>query len=221
MPPHQKRLLIIDANELTRLGIIAALGECPELEIVGDCGTMEEAVTRFEAERPDLIVMDVMLPGCDGLSLCQRVRESGASTKLFLVSSCADHECLLKAFSFGVEGYVLKEISRDELVHSVRQVLTGKTVMAPQVAEQVVEHLREGGRQQQRHRIETLSTQERRVLELVAKGMSNRQVAEMLELSEKTVKNYFSSVLSKLSANRRTEAAAMYWEYQNRLASAG
>jgi len=221
MTPKKQRLLIIDANDLTRLGIIAALEKSPQLEVIGDFADKNDALEFLHREQPDMVIMDVMLPDCGGIELCQTIRDSKPSTKLFLISSCTDQECLLKAFSFGVEGYVFKEVTQEELVSSVLQVLSGKTVMAPAVAEQVVEHLREGGKQQQRHRIEALSTQERRVLELVAKGMSNRQVADALKLSEKTIKNYFSSVLSKLSANRRTEAAAMFWEYQNRMVSAG
>lgn len=212
------RLLIIESNELTRIGMCAVLSEEPELDIVGDTGDVDEALTLFESVKPELVLMDLMMPDCRGMELCRRMRENNESVKLFLISDCCDHQCLVDAFMLGVEGYVVKDIGKDELVSSIKQVLEGKTVMAPEVAEHVVEHLRDGGASgQPQHRIDTLSTQERRVLELVARGKSNRQVAEELQLSEKTVKNYFSSVLSKLSANRRTEAAVMYWEYQKTL----
>ncbi|WP_269536997.1 LuxR C-terminal-related transcriptional regulator [Cerasicoccus fimbriatus] len=212
-----KKILIIEGVELTRIGLRTLILEKTEHEIVGEVGSADEAKALYDQTSPDLVIMDTMLPDCSGLSICRYIKESAKPAKLFLISSCPDRQCMIEAFSLGIEGYVLKDISSSELIDSLIQVLAGKPVLAPEIAECVVEHMRSGkGSGQHAHEIDSLSVQERRVLELVAKGMSNRQVADQLGLSEKTVKNYFSSVLSKLNANRRTEAAAMFWDYQQK-----
>lgn len=208
------RLLLIEPNELTRIGLRTVINQCPGFEIVAEAEDQESALAAASKHSPDLIVIDITLPDCSGLEICRAVREAPNPPKLLLISSCGDHQCMIEAFSIGVEGYLLKDTHADELVRTLKDIMAGKTVLAPMVAEQVVEHMRAGNPRNRNHQIDALSMQERRVLELVAKGKSNRQVADELHLSEKTVKNYFSSVLSKLSANRRTEAAAMFWEYQ-------
>lgn len=221
MSVYPAKLLIVDKNELTRIGICAVLAQYDDLEVVGDAGDSETALALVQAHKPDLVLLDLMLPDCGGLGLCRDIRKVCQSAKIFVVSDCDDQQCMIQAFSFGVEGYLQKNVSQHELMDAIRRVLGGKAVIAPSIAEIVVEHLRDGGRSQSRHSVDLLSSQERRVLELVSKGMSNRQVADELKLSEKTVKNYFSSVLNKLSANRRTEAAAIYWEYQQNLQAVG
>ncbi|GHB89908.1 response regulator [Cerasicoccus arenae] len=213
------RLLIIEETELTRIGMRSLINQYPEFSIVGEAVDKKSAFDLYDKLQPDLVLMDMMHPDCSGLDICRHIRKSDKPAKLFLISSCCDHDSMIEAFSLGVEGYLLKDTCCSDLIQAMRDVVEGKTVMAPAVAEQVVEHMRSGSPQQQTHLIDSLSTQERRVLELVAKGLSNRQVAEELGLSEKTIKNYFSSVLGKLSANRRTEAAAMYWEYQKETAT--
>ncbi|WP_309386309.1 response regulator transcription factor [Cerasicoccus frondis] len=217
MSPTQ--ILIIEGVELTRIGLRTLITERTDYEIVGEVGDIDAAQSLYDQLTPDIVLMDAMLPDRSGLEFCRYVRDSAKPAKLFVISSSTDRHSLIEAFSLGVEGFVLKDISGDELIQSLKQVLAGKPVLAPEIAECVVEHMRAGGGRgsgQHAHEIDSLSVQERRVLELVARGMSNRQVADKLNLSEKTVKNYFSSVLSKLNANRRTEAAAMFWDYQQK-----
>ncbi|WP_309399035.1 response regulator transcription factor [Cerasicoccus maritimus] len=213
------RILIVEGVELTRIGLRTLLTERTDYEIVAETGDPDEAQSLYNETKPDLVIMDSMLPDCRGLEFCRNVKAAEHPAKLFLISSCTDRGCLIDTFSLGVEGFVLKDVTSEDLLLSLSQVVAGKSVLAPEIAECVVEHMRSGsgkGSGQHAHEIESLSVQERRVLELVARGKSNRQVADQLGLSEKTVKNYFSSVLSKLNANRRTEAAAMFWDYQQK-----
>ncbi|AKH83546.1 LuxR family transcriptional regulator [Streptomyces sp. CNQ-509] len=180
----------------------------PDIEVVGEAGTAADALVRIPAVRPDVAVLDVRLPDGSGVEVCREIRSRDESIKCLMLTSFADDEALFDAIMAGASGYVLKAIRGNELLTAVRDVAAGKSLLDPVATARVLERLRAGGRGREDERLAGLTDQERRILDLIGEGLTNRAIGERLHLAEKTIKNYVSSLLSKLNMERRSQAAA-------------
>lgn len=178
-----------------------------DIEVVGEAGTVAEAAARVMATRPDVAVLDVRLPDGSGVEVCRDIRSRDESVRCLMLTSFADDEALFDAIMAGASGYVLKDIRGAELLSAVRGVAAGKSLLDPAATARVLERLRDGGAKPD-DRLARLTDQERRILELIGEGMTNRAIGERLNLAEKTIKNYVSSLLAKLGMQRRSQAAA-------------
>jgi two-component system response regulator DevR len=201
------KVYLLDDHEVVREGIRALLESKPEFDVVGESGLAEEARRRIPALRPDVAVLDARLPDGSGIDVCRDVRSVDPSIKALILTSHNDDEALFTSIMAGAAGYILKEVGGGALVDAVRRVAAGQSLLDPAVTERVLERLRKGDEQPEELR--RLSEQELSVLKLIAEGMTNRQIGEQLHLAEKTVKNYVSSMLSKLGLERRTQAAVL------------
>jgi len=200
------RVFLLDDHEIVRRGLADLIGLEADLEIVGEAGSAAEALVRIPATRPDVAVLDVRLPDGSGVEVCREVRDTMPDTRCLMLTSYADDEALFNAIMAGASGYVLKEIRGNDLVDAIRQVAAGRSLLDPLATQRVMERLRTGGEQDER--LHALTDQERRILELIGEGLTNRQIGERMHLAEKTVKNYVSSLLAKMGMERRTQAAA-------------
>lgn len=201
----QITVFLLDDHEIVRRGVADLLNTEDDIRVIGDAATQEQAVGRIHALDPDVAILDVRLQEGNGIEACREVRSLHPRTACLILTSFADDEALFQAIMAGAAGYVLKQIRSSELVDAVRRVAAGQSLLDPVVTARVLERIRAGPRQDER--IARLSPQELQVLELLAEGLTNRQIAERLYLAEKTIKNYVTSVLSKLGMARRTEAA--------------
>ena len=201
------RIFLLDDHEVVRRGIAELLGAEPDMEVVGEAGSAEDALSRIRAAKPDVAVLDVRLPDGSGVEVCREVRSAQPETRCLMLTSYADDEALFDAIMAGASGYVLKDIRGNDLVQAIRAVAGGTSLLDPVATARVMERLRspQGSGDS---RLESLTEQERRILDLIGEGMTNRQIGERLFLAEKTVKNYVSSLLAKLGMERRTQAAA-------------
>jgi DNA-binding NarL/FixJ family response regulator len=197
-------VFLLDDHEVVRRGLRDLL-EADGIEVVGEAGTAEQAYGRIHALDPDVAVLDVRLPDGDGVTVCREVRSKHPRTACLMLTSYSDDEALFEAIMAGASGYVLKQIRGNDLVTAVRQVAAGQSLLDPSVTAKVLERLRRGPETDER--LARLTDQERRILELMAEGLTNRAIGERLHLAEKTVKNYVTSVLAKMGMARRTEAA--------------
>lgn len=179
-----------------------------DIEVVGEAGTAAEALVRIPATRPDVAVLDVRLPDGSGVEVCREIRSRDRSVRCLMLTSYADDEALFDAIMAGASGYVLKAIRGGELLSAVRDVADGKSLLDPAATARVLERLRDGGGARGDERLARLTDQERRILDLIGEGLTNRQIGEQLHLAEKTIKNYVSSLLAKLGMQRRSQAAA-------------
>ena len=200
------RVFVVDDHEVVRRGLIDLLDAVDDIEIAGEAGTVEDAVGRIPGSRVDVAVLDVRLPDGSGVEVCRDVRSSMPEVHCLMLTSYADDEALFDAIMAGASGYVLKEIRGNDLIDAIRQVASGKSLLDPMATQRVLERLRNGEKHDAR--LDALSDQEKRILELIGEGMTNRQIGEQMHLAEKTVKNYVSSLLAKLGMERRTQAAA-------------
>ncbi len=200
-------VFLLDDHELVRRGVrdlLESEGE-GELEVIGEAGTAAEAVGRIHALDPDVAVLDVRLPDGNGVEVCREIRSLHPRTACLMLTSFADDEALFQAIMAGAAGFVLKQVRGNDLVEAIRRVAAGQSLLDPAVTARVLERLRGGGEQDER--LARLTEQERRILELMAEGLTNRGIGERLHLAEKTVKNYVTNVLAKMGMTRRTEAA--------------
>ncbi|WP_042407296.1 response regulator [Streptacidiphilus carbonis] len=200
------RVFLLDDHEVVRRGVHELLSLEDDIEIVGEAGTAAEALNRIPATRPDVAVLDVRLPDGSGVEVCREIRSRQPEIKCLMLTSFSDDEALFDAIMAGAAGYVLKAIRGTDLLSAVRDVAAGKSLLDPVATGQVLARLREGS--QEDERLSGLTKQERRILDLIGEGMTNRQIGNELHLAEKTVKNYVSSLLAKLGMERRTQAAA-------------
>lgn len=200
------RVFLMDDHEVVRRGLADLLGMESDMEVVGEAGSKADALHRIPAARPDVAVLDVRLPDGSGVEVCRDIRSQMPEVRCLMLTSYADDEALFDAIMAGASGYVLKEIRGNDLVDAIRQVASGKSLLDPVATQRVLDRLRKG--EQHDSRLDGLSDQERRILELIGEGMTNRQIGESMHLAEKTVKNYVSSLLAKLGMERRTQAAA-------------
>jgi DNA-binding NarL/FixJ family response regulator len=209
------RVFLLDDHEVVRRGLAMLLGDEPDIEVVGEAGTAAQALARIPALRPDVAVLDVRLPDGDGVSVCRDVRSTmDTPPACLMLTSYSDDEALFEAIMAGAAGYLLKQVTGTDLVGAVRRLAAGESLLDPKVTAKVLQRLRQGPEQED-PRYAALSEQERKILALIAEGMTNRQIAEQMYLAEKTVKNYVSGLLRKLGMERRTEAA-VYATQRNR-----
>ncbi|WP_105975461.1 response regulator [Streptomyces geranii] len=210
MPEEGKiTVFLLDDHEVVRRGVHELLSVEDDIEVVGEAGTAEEALARIPATRPDVAVLDVRLPDGSGVEVCREIRSRDASVKCLMLTSFADDEALFDAIMAGASGYVLKAIRGHELLTAVRDVAAGKSLLDPVATARVLERLRDGGNPPRGdERLANLTKQERRILDLIGEGLTNREIGERLHLAEKTIKNYVSGLLSKLGMQRRAQAAA-------------
>jgi len=198
-------VFVLDDHELVRRGLRDLLEAEGDLVVVGEAATAAEAVGRIHALDPDVAVLDVRLPDGNGVEVCRELRSLHPRTACLMLTSFADDEALFQAIMAGAAGFVLKQVKGNDLVDAVRRVSSGQSLLDPAVTARVLERLRRGPDQDER--LARLTDQERRILELMAEGLTNRGIGERLHLAEKTVKNYVTNVLSKMGMTRRTEAA--------------
>lgn len=207
------RVFVLDDHEVVRRGLRDLLEAEPDIEVVGEAGTAAEGVGRILATDPDVAVVDVRLPDGDGITVCREVRSRRPGLRVLILTSVDDDEALFDAIIAGADGYVLKQIRGNELVADIRRVAAGQSLLDPAITGAVFARLRDHpGRHRQRDL--PVTDQERRILELLADGLTNRQIGEELFLTEKTVKNYVSNLLHKLGLQRRAEAAVLMARHQ-------
>ncbi|MEU3457160.1 response regulator transcription factor [Micromonospora sp. NPDC006766] len=201
------RVFLLDDHEVVRRGLADLLTSSGDIEVVGESGSAPEAARRIPALRPDVAILDARLPDGNGIDVCRDVRAVDSSIKGLILTSYEDDEALFAAIMAGAAGYVLKQIRGTDLVDAVRRVAAGQSLLDPAITTRVLERIRSGV--EQPRELKSLTEQERRILEYVAEGLTNREIAGKMFLAEKTVKNYVSSVLAKLGLERRTQAAVL------------
>ena len=201
------RVFLLDDHEVVRRGVRELLEGASggEIQVAGEAGTADEALRRLPAVGPDVAILDVRLPDGNGVEVCREIRSRQPEIQCLMLTSFADDEALFDAIMAGAAGYVLKQVRGSDLVDSVRRVASGQSLLDPTVTATVLDRLRRGSDDNQE--VAHLTDQERRILDLLAEGLTNRQIGERLYLAEKTVKNYVSNLLTKLGMHRRTEAA--------------
>ena len=206
-PPTDARIrvFLLDDHEIVRRGLKELLESEGDIEVVGESGLAQEAARRIPALRPDVAVLDGRLPDGSGIDVCREIRSRNPEIAALILTSYDDDEALFSAIMAGAAGYVLKQVKGTDFVDAVRRVAAGQSLLAPEVTAQVLERLRKGPEEDAR--LSRLTEQERKILDLIAEGLTNRQIAERMFLAEKTVKNYVSNLLAKLGMERRTEAA--------------
>ncbi|WP_091611911.1 response regulator [Micromonospora mirobrigensis] len=201
------RVFLLDDHEVVRRGLADLLTSSGDIEVVGESGSAQEAARRIPALRPDVAILDARLPDGNGIDVCRDIRAVDSSIKGLILTSYEDDEALFAAIMAGAAGYVLKQIRGTDLVDAVHRVAAGQSLLDPAITTRVLERIRSGV--EQPRELKTLTEQERRILEYVAEGLTNREIAGKMFLAEKTVKNYVSSVLAKLGLERRTQAAVL------------
>ena len=202
------RVMLVDDHEVVRNGIRALLQATDDIVVTAEAGSVREAIDEAERSRPDVVVMDVRLIDGSGIEATREIRARRPQTQILMLTSFADDEALFASIMAGAAGYVLKQIRSGELVRAIRAVGQGQSLLDPAVTKNVLDRLRKGKHLMKDEKLARLSPQEERILTAVANGRTNREIGEELHLAEKTVKNYVSSILSKLEVARRAEAAA-------------
>jgi two-component system response regulator DevR len=201
------RVYLLDDHEVVRHGLRDLLEREGDIEVVGESGSAVDAEHRIPALRPDVAVLDARLPDGSGIDVCREVRSVDPAIQALILTSFEDDEALFAAIMAGAAGYVLKQIRGTDLVDAVRRVASGQSLLDPAVTQRVLDRIRRGP--EQPDELRGLTEQERRILALVAEGLTNREIAQRMFLSEKTIKNYVSSLLAKLGMERRTQAAVL------------
>jgi DNA-binding NarL/FixJ family response regulator len=199
-------VFLLDDHEIVRRGVKDLLETEPDIVVIGEAGTAESALARIPALKPDVAVLDVRLPDGDGVSVCRDIRSKMPEVACLMLTSFGDDEALFDAIMAGAAGYVLKQIHGTDLVGAVRALAAGESILDPEAASRVMKRMRDKATRSDP--LTGLTTQERRILELIGEGLTNRQIGERMFLAEKTVKNYISALFAKLGMERRTQAAA-------------
>jgi two-component system response regulator DevR len=202
------RLLVVDDHEVVRQGLVALLDRRSGFEVVAQAGSVEESVAAAQRFEPDVVVMDVRLPDGSGIEACREIRNARPETRVVMLTSYPDEEAVLSAIIAGASGYLLKQIRGRDLVSALEAVGRGESLLDPAVTEKVLDRVRRVATAGASDELSELTAQERKILLLVAEGKTNKEIAAEIFLSDKTVKNYVSSILSKLNLQRRTQAAA-------------
>ncbi|HEY7106405.1 MAG TPA: response regulator transcription factor [Acidimicrobiia bacterium] len=199
------RVFLLDDHEIVRRGVRELLEAEDDIEVVGEAGSAEEALNRIPPTRPDVAVLDVRLAEGSGVEVCRDIRSRLPEVRCIMLTSFSDDEALMQAVVAGASGYLLKQIRGTDIVDAVRRVAAGQSLLDGAVTERILQQFRRGAEEDER--LKMLTNQERRILALIAEGMTNRQIGEQMHLAEKTVKNYVSNLLAKLGMERRTQAA--------------
>jgi DNA-binding NarL/FixJ family response regulator len=206
--PRTLTVVVVDDHEVVRQGLVAMLDRRPGFQVVGEAGTVAEALEVTNRFQPDLVVMDVRLPDGSGIEACREIRASLPATRVMMLTSYPDEEAVLAAIVAGASGYLLKQVRARDLVAALEAVGRGESLLDPAVTGKVLERMRRIATSDQPDELAALTQQERKILALVADGMTNKEIAAEIFLSDKTVKNYVSSILAKLNLERRAQAAA-------------
>jgi two-component system, NarL family, response regulator DevR len=210
------RLLLVDDHEVVRIGLKTMLSRYPDFEIVDEASTGQEAVRKALAHRPDIVIMDVRLSGMSGIEACKEIKAGADMVKIIMLTSYGDNDTLFESIAAGASGYVLKQIGSDDLIKKIQEVGSGDSAADPTTTSRIFARMREMARKREESAFSQLTEQELRVLALLSEGKSNRAIADTLVLGEGTVRNYVSSVFSKLHVGNRAEAAAYAVEHNIR-----
>ena len=213
--PSSLRLLVVDDHEVVRQGLVALLDRREGFEVVAQAGTVAESIEQARAHQPDIVVMDVRLPDGSGIEACREIRAELPGTRVVMLTSYPDEEAVLSAIIAGASGYLLKQIRARDLVAALETVGRGESLLDPGVTEKVLERIRRMASGADTDELSSLTAQERKILMLVAEGKTNKEIAADVFLSDKTVKNYVSSILSKLNLERRAQAAAFVAKHRS------
>jgi len=209
-------ILLVDDHEVVRLGLKALLDRHPQFEVVAETGTAREALQLVEQHSPDVVVMDIRLPGGSGIDACEKITEDYPDTQVIMLTSYAEDEMLFSSIRAGAAGYVLKQIGGEDLVRAIEAIGRGEALLDPAVTQRIFQEVRRAAKEEEASAFSDLTQQERHVLILVSGGKTNREIAKELYLGEGTVRNYVSSILSKLNVSNRAEAAAYAVEHNLR-----
>lgn len=209
------RLLIVDDHEVLRMGLRTLFSETGGFQVVGEAGTMATAVTEAARLKPNVVLMDVRLPDGSGIEACREIRAARPETHVLFLTSFADDDAVLGTILAGADGFLLKEISSDELIRATRSVAIGMSILDPAVTQRVMARMKSLSVSTKEEKSNLLSPQEQRVLALVAEGKTNKEIATSLDLSDKTVGHYLENIFQKLQVSRRSQAAAMYARRQS------
>lgn len=215
MPTDTKhiRILLVDDHEVVRAGLGMLLAKNPDFEIVGETGTVAGALEAGARLQPDVALLDVRLPDGNGFEACRKLHALNPPVRVIILTAFADEEIVMQAIGSGAEGYLLKEIDEHGLSRAIREVADGRSVLDSAVTKRVLNRVKNGATGSPTSKFDRLSAQERRVLELVAQGKTNKEIAVAMGLSDKTVKNYLSNLMDKLQMNRRSQAAAFFVQH--------
>jgi two-component system, NarL family, response regulator DevR len=212
----KQRILLVDDHEVVRLGLKALLEHHPRFEVVGEAGTAREAIEKVSVLQPEVVVMDIRLPGASGIEACEEITRSFPDTRVIMLTSYAEDEMLFSAIRAGASGYVLKQIGGEDLIRALEAIGRGEALLDSAVTQRVFQEVRRAVKEEEASAFVNLSQQEKHVLLLVSEGKTNREIAKSLFLGEGTVRNYVSSILSKLGVSNRAEAAAYAVEHSLR-----
>ena len=202
------RLMIVDDHEVVRLGLKSALELEEDMELTGDFGDAQAALREAEFSKPDVVLMDIRMPGMDGITACRAMRDIAPETRVIMLTSYSDQQAVFSSIMAGASGYLLKNTGRADLLNAIRTVAGGASLLDPAITRQVLEKLKELTVREEAREVEMLSGREREVLALVADGMTNKEIASRLIISANTARNHVSRIPEKLGLNRRSEAAA-------------
>ena len=214
------RLMLVDDHEVVRLGLRALFGQTKHIEVVGEAGTVAEAVLEAGRVDPDVVVMDLRLPDGTGLDACREILSADPTVRVLFLTSYSDEEAVMSTILAGAAGYVLKEIRQEALIHAIETVSSGQSILDPKVTQTVLDQVATLAGQLRTTKASSkddLSPQEGRILELVVEGKTNKEIAATLGLSAKTVKNYLSNAFQKLHVSRRSHAAVLFSRQSNKL----
>jgi DNA-binding NarL/FixJ family response regulator len=212
----KQRILLVDDHEVVRLGLKSLLDRHPQFDVAGEASNAREAIEMVNNLKPDVVVMDIRLPGTSGIEACEEITNRFPDTRVIMLTSYAEDEMLFSAIRAGASGYILKQIDSEALVRAIEAVGRGEALLDPAVTQRVFQEVRRAVKEEEASAFAHLSQQEKHVLLLVSEGKTNREIAKALFLGEGTVRNYVSSILSKLGVNNRAEAAAYAVEHNLR-----
>jgi DNA-binding NarL/FixJ family response regulator len=202
------KILLVDDHEVVRLGLKSLISRYSQFEVVAEAASASEAIKKAALHKPDVVVMDVRLPGKSGIEATREIIKNDPATKVIMLTSYAEEELLFEAITVGASGYVLKQIGSGELIRALEAIGQGEALLDPALTQRVFDRVREASRKAEEQAFVALTDQELRILALVSRGRTNKEIAEEIFLSEKTVRNYVSSIFSKLNLSTRAEAAA-------------
>jgi len=209
--PATIRILLVDDHVVTRLGLRTLLGGFPSVEVIGEAASVAAALGEAMRLKPDLILMDVRLPDGNGFDACRQLQKLGSDSRVLILTSYADDETIFESIAAGADGYLLKDIDAAGLVRAIEDVAAGRSTLDPAITRRVLSRVRlPQSESEPDNKLSLLSAQERRVLALVAQGKTNKEIAVVMGLSDKTVKNYLSNTLDKLKVSRRSQAVAVF-----------
>ena len=212
-PLNVLNVLIVDDHDIVRKGLVMLISRQEDMRVVGEAGTAAEAVQQARDLTPDVVVLDVRLPDESGIEACRDMRAENPDIKVLMLTSYSDEEAVMGSIMAGASGYLLKEIRSQEIVEAIRRVGAGQSLLDPGVTAAVLERIRRG---KEDDPWSDLTSQEQKILELIAEGKTNKEISEVVNLSDKTVKNYVSNILGKLEVSRRSQAAAFVAERRAR-----